>query len=263
MSTARPTLLELQLQIRRAVLAGDVGEIPAAIEASGIDAGARLRIYRNHFVATLGEALKTIFPVVCRLVDERFFAYAAHEYLSKHPPRSRCLSEYGADFAEFVASFEPCNDLPYLADVTRFEWEINATARMPEAPPLSPAALAAMLAERAPYVAFRLQPSVRYFTSSWPVDAIWYANQRDEVLPIDLVTDEIRLEIRRAGDTVVWRRLDTGAFAFRSVLAHNHVFAAAIAAATSVDPKFDPAAALQLFLAEGLAVDFGFSPEAV
>jgi hypothetical protein len=35
--------------------------------------------------------LEDTFPVVCRLVDKRFFAYAAHEYLREHPPHSRCL----------------------------------------------------------------------------------------------------------------------------------------------------------------------------
>ena len=68
------------------------------------------------------------FPVVCRLVDHPFFAYAAHEFLRDHPPRSRCLAEYGGGFPDFLAAFEPCSSLPYLADVARFEWAIKLAA---------------------------------------------------------------------------------------------------------------------------------------
>jgi hypothetical protein len=261
MSTAGATLLELQMQFRRAILGGEIGDIATAAESDGIDAAARVRIYRNHFLATLGAALKATFPVVCRLVDERFFAYAVDEYLREYPPHSRCLSEYGADLAEFLAAFEPCKDLPYLADIARFEWALNASAMVREAASLPTGALAAIPAERMAYVGFRLQPSVRYLSSPWPVDAIWRANQQHEVPSIDLAGGEAHLEIRRAGETVVWRRLDAGSFAFRSALAENLVLAAAITAALSRDPAFDPAPALQLVLTEGLAVDVDFVPK--
>jgi hypothetical protein len=113
MPIAMPSLLELQLQLRRAVLGGEAAGLAGSIRGDGLDPAARLRIYRNHAFATLGTVLEDTFPVVCRLVDKRFFAYAAHEYLREHPPHSRCLVAYGADFADFLAGFEPCKDLPY------------------------------------------------------------------------------------------------------------------------------------------------------
>ena len=82
-----------------------------AIHGDGIDPAARLRIYRHHYESSLAEALRAIYPVVCRLVDERFFAFAAHEYIRSSPPRRVCLHEYGADFAEFLAGFPPCREL--------------------------------------------------------------------------------------------------------------------------------------------------------
>ena len=261
MSVVTLTLPELQTRIGRVVLGGDIAEIADAIEGDGLDPAARLGIYRNHAFATLGAALKATFPVVCRLVDERFFAYAAHGYLREHPPRSRCLVEYGADFPEFLAAFQPCKDLPYLADVARFEWALHIAATVREAPSREMNALAAIPAERAASVGFRLQPSVSYFASPWPVDAIWQANQQDEVPPVDLASDGTCLEIRRADETVAWRRLDPGTFAFRTALAGGLVLAAAIANATQRDPEFDVITALQRVFAEGLAVDFSIFPE--
>jgi hypothetical protein len=89
MPAAMSTLRDLQRQFQQAVLGGDSAEIVAAIRRDGLDRAARIGIYRNHFLATIGASLQGTFPVVCRLVDERFFAYAAHEFVREHPPHSR------------------------------------------------------------------------------------------------------------------------------------------------------------------------------
>ncbi len=261
MPTDVSMLLELQMQLRRAVLRGDTAEIVAAILGDGLDPAARVGIYRNHAFATLGDTLRGTFPVVCRLADKRFFAYAAHEYLREHPPHSRCLVEYGADFADFLARFAPCEQLPYLADVARFEWALNIAATVPEETPLQAERLAAIPPAEAAYVALRLQPSLSYFASPWPVDAIWEANQQDEVPAIDLASGGTSLQIRRAGERVGWRRLDPGNFAFRTALADGLVLAAAISAATLQDPAFELTASLRQVFAEGLAVAFCISPK--
>ena len=261
MPTDMSMLLELQMRLRRAVLGGDTAEIAAAILGDGLDPSARVGIYRNHAFATLGDALRSTFPVVCRLVDKRFFAYAAHEYLREHPPHSRCLVEYGADFADFLARFTPCRQLPYLADIARFEWALNIAATVREATPLQAEALAAVPAEKAAYVALRLQPSLTYFASPWPIDTIWQANKKDMVPSVDLASGGTSLEIRRAGEAVVWRRLDPGTFAFRTALADGLVLAAAMAAATLRDPSFDLTTALRHVFAEGLAIAFVISPQ--
>ena len=255
-STGMPTLLELQLELRRAVLGGDTGALVGAIRDDGLDPAARVRIYRNHAFATLGAVLERTFPVVCRLVDKRFFAYAAHEYLREHPPHSRCLVEYGAEFADFLAGLEACNDLPYLADVARFEWALNVAATVREACPLKIEALAGIAPESASLLKISLQPSVSYFASEWPIDAIWLANQRKEVRPVDLTSGGTTVEIRRADEGFSWQRLPPGVFAFRRALAEG--FALGTAAATAAaDPAFDLAAALDHLFAEGLVVGLG------
>jgi hypothetical protein len=249
------------MQLRQAVLGGDTAVIVASIQDDGLDPAARVGIYRNHFFATLGGLLQVTFPVVCRLVDERFFAYAAHEYVREHPPRSRCLIEYGADFADFLADFEPCKALPYLADVARFEWALNIAASVQDSAPLPPRALAEVPTNAAAYVTLRLQPSLSYVISPWPVDTIWQANQEDEVPSVDRASGGTRLEIRRAGNAVAWLRLDPATFAFRTALADGLVLAAAMTVAAVENPTFDLAAAVQQIFADGLAVAYELSSE--
>ncbi len=246
------------MQLRRAVLGGDTVALIPAICADGLDPAARLRIYSSHAFATLGAVLEGTFPVVSRLVDRRFFAYAAHEYLREHPPHSRCLLEYGASFAEFLAGFEPCKHLPYLADVARFEWALNTAATVREASALKIEALGGARPEGAALLKLALQPSVSYFASRWPMDAIWLANQHEEVPTVDLASGGTTIEVRRADEGFSWQRLDPSAFAFRRALAEGCALgrAAAIAAA---DPAFDFAAALDLLFDEGLVVGLGVS----
>ena len=121
--------------------------------------------------------------------------------------------------------------------------------------------LAAIPAEQAAYVAFRLQPSISYLASSWPIAAIWQANQQDEVPTVDLTSGHASLEIRRVGEAVAWQRLDPGTFAFRTALADGLVLAAAMSAATLKDPAFDLTGSLRRVFADGLAVGFVISPE--
>lgn len=255
MSIEMPNLLELQMQLRRAVIGGDTAALVPAIRGDGLDPAARLQIYRNHAVATLGAVLEGVFPVVCRLVDKRFFAYAAHEYLREHPPHSRCVVEYGANFGDFLAGFEPCKDLPYLADVALFEWALKTAATVRQASALKIEALAGIRPESAALLKLALQPCVSYFASRWPIDAIWLANQHEEVPAVDLASGGTTIEIRHADEGFSWQRLDPSAFAFRRALAEG--FALGAAAATAADPTFDLAAALDRLFAEGLVVGLG------
>src|SRR5262249_59910292 len=130
-----PALREVQAAFRDALVGGDDSLAAAAIASDGMRPDARLRIYRHHVFATLTAALKATYPVVCRLVDERFFDYAADCYIRTRPPSAPCLFEYGGDLSEFLAAFEPCRHLASLPTVRRLEWRLTAAALARAAPP--------------------------------------------------------------------------------------------------------------------------------
>src|SRR5215471_13273493 len=105
-------LRELQTEFRRAILGQ--GETSASLRAALADdpfADERIAIYRNNVLASLTAVLRETFPVVCRLVDERFFGYAAHDFICLRPPSRPALSEYGAGFPDFLKHFPPCREL--------------------------------------------------------------------------------------------------------------------------------------------------------
>src|SRR6266446_490509 len=105
---AMSSLRELQAGFRAALLAGDERGVAPDVVDDGVNASARLAVYRHHVRTSLTAALEATFPVVCRLVDWRFFGWLADCYVRAHPPAGPCLFEYGADLAEFIAAFPAC-----------------------------------------------------------------------------------------------------------------------------------------------------------
>jgi hypothetical protein len=257
----QPALEVLQCAIGQAVLGHDQAAILEAIRGDGIDPGARLRIYRHHYESSLTEALKAIYPVVCRLVDERFFAFAAHRYIEASPPRRVCLHEYGADFPEFLAGFPPCRDLAYLADVARLEQLINQSLHSPAEEALEIGEFMHVALGDYPRLVFRLAASLRYLESPWPVDRVWLANRPGSNGEVDLGEGGCRLEIRQQGEAVVFRRLDPAELELRRSLLAGATLEGAAAAALERDPLFDLAMGIRRLLAEGLVVNFRLAPE--
>lgn len=257
-----PSLRDLERDLRRALLGGDDARARAAIRGDGLDAGARLDIYRHHLVTTLTAALRATFPVVCRLVDERFFAYAADRYIQVEPPAGPCLFEYGAGFAGFLAEFPPCRPLPYLADVARLEWAMQRALHAPEGDPLPIESIQGVTPGAAASLALTLDPSVSLLASRYPIDRIWRVNQPDVTEPtvVDLAGSGVRLEVRRRGDDVVFRALDPAVFVFRRALGVGGDLATAAGEALAADPAFDVAVALVELFDDGLPVAFTCTP---
>jgi hypothetical protein len=248
-------LAQLQTAFTRALLHGETA-VAAAVLGDGLVPEARLALYRHHVVSTLTEVLQAAYPVVCRLVDARFFAYAAAEYIRQQPPNGPCLFEYGATFASFLADFPPCHSLSYLPDVARLEWALHTVWEAEDAEPLALACLQQFAPEELGRLTFAFAPAVSYLESPWPIGRIWQVNQPDAD-PNDTVSLDAggaHLEIQRLADEAVFHQLEPGTFAWRSALAAGQCLQEAFAAACMVAPQFCLTTALQTLFADGLIV---------
>jgi hypothetical protein len=258
------TLLELQQAFRAALLAGDDAALAALIHEDGLPAAERIDVYRHNVVASLTEVLADTYPAVCRLVDRRFFGYAAHEFLTTHPPARPRLAEYGGGFADFLAGFAPCRELEYLPDVARLEWLVHSAAHAAEAAPIAAAALASWPPEATPNLVLRLHPSIGHLRSPWPVDRLWAANrtcEAENAEAVDLGAGGVLLEVARAGHGVALRSLGPGVFAFRAALSGGATLTAAAEAGLAADDAFDVPAALADVFGSGAAVGIELPPD--
>ena len=258
-----PTLGELQAAFADAVLREDARPVTGLILADGLAPADRVQVYWNHVFTSLTETLEAAYPVVCRLVDRRFFGFAADRYIKTHPPRGPCLFEYGATFPDFLAVFPPCAGHPYLADVARLEWAMNVALHAEGVAVMSPAALVAVSAADVGRLALRVDPAAAWIRSPWPVDRIWRANQAgaDPEVSVDLAAGEALLEVRREDEAITVRRLEAGEFALREALGRGATLGVAADAALAQEATFDLTAALRTLLHDALVTGFTLVPE--
>lgn len=247
------SLHELQSSLKDAVLATSerVSFAPAGLaDAVSIS---RLEIYRNNTLISLTEALKAIFPVTVAIVDERFFSYLAASFIRAHPPGEPRLSAYGARLPSFIATFEACNTLPYLADVARLEWLVNEAIQAAEPSPIPAARLATYTPDSLMSGRLTLQPSLRLIASRHPIFAIWQTHQRnahDAAHPTARNLD--RLAVRRRGAGVSVSALTPGQCRLLHDLSAGYPIAAALEHALVRDSAFDPTRELLALFEHGL-----------
>ena len=175
-------LADLQSAFRNVCLGRDAPELAALVDGARIAADARLRIYRHHVFDSLSTALAATFSTVHALVGEGFFRALARDYIAVAPPAVPVLSEYGADFADFIERHARTGELVYLADAARLDWALTRAYGADAGMALTAAHLAAMAPEALGDLRPRVRAGVSLLRSAWPIDQIW-AVSHGAVLP--------------------------------------------------------------------------------
>lgn len=245
-------LRDVQREFADAILEPAREAAVRGVVGAGLSGAQRVQIYRNHLFVTLTDALAATFPTVRRLVGDDFFSAIARKFIAAHPPARPCLFEYGDSFAEFIEEARACRTLPYLADVARFEWDVNAAFFAADMTPLAPSALAAVPTDALPSLCLSLHPAVRLCASPYPIDRIWKTSQpgADPAERVDLGEGGVALMIARRDIDVAWHRLEPVEFAFLAALDLGLTIEQAQERAESI-AAFDLVASLTRHLATG------------
>ena len=126
-------------------------------------------VYRNTCARGVAEALRASFPTVDMLVGEEMFTQVALDYRREQPPAGPVLSDYGADFAAFLARQPWTCELPYLADVARLDW-LWLQSFLAEDAPAMPQAMGSTSR-------IALHPATRFAWLPTPAMTIWLAHR--------------------------------------------------------------------------------------
>ncbi|MDA7947138.1 MAG: putative DNA-binding domain-containing protein [Hyphomicrobiaceae bacterium] len=215
----------------------------------------RFGIYRNNVYVSLINVLEGRFPVVARLLGEEFFKATARVFVEHHPPASPVLMRYGGAFPEFLETFEPVSDLPWLPDVARLEWAWNLAYHAADRDPISPEALATIDPASADSLVFELHSAVQVVRSPYPVVTIWSENSKDrEPGQIDAGAGGEDGLIVRPGIAVDVRHLPPGGAAFITALSERKTLGSAAERALAEDESFDLQANLGGLIGSGAVV---------
>ena len=251
------TLLELQRDMRAALIGRDVGPIMGSlIDGMGPE---RLDIYRNTILSGLMKALRLAFPAVERLVGSEFFESAADAFIAGHLPREAYLNQYGDEFPYFLSHYAPKATLSYLADVASLEWAINCALHAPDEAPLELSQLAGLAPEEQCRVSFRAHPSVGLVRSDFPVDDIWRAVLSGDdraMAALDLAAGPVFLLVERGETGLEVTHMQKSAWEFVGALCRGEPLFSAINAA----PRLDAPNLLAEQLAHGRFVAFTLDP---
>jgi hypothetical protein len=252
-----PTLHELQRDFRRFLTGETPEQLLQLVDGVGFEPGSRLSIYRNNMLVTLTAALKATFRVVCRLVDDRFFEYAANAFIQHHLPAAPCLVEYGGDFPDFLATFPPTASLDYLPDVAKLEWTISRVLLAPYLESAIPLAFLLRVRGDQAQVRLGMTAACRYVASPYQIDRIWQFNRPgiDAAAEMSLDGNGTYLEVRRA-DGLQLSSLPAAIWTFRSRISDGVALGAAAAEALAIAPDFDLTRALAALFDAGLVVGY-------
>lgn len=211
---------------------------PGIVVRPGADPERRFTVYRSNVVVGLVRSMESRFPVVKRLVGEDFFHAMAQVFVTEDPPRSPILFRYGSTFPDFVASFLPAADVPFLADVARLELARGRAYHAADARPLPPEDFSPLDAEQLAVTGVRLHPSVELLTSPFPIVSIWCAHQDEGEPHLASWQAEAALVLRPELEVEV-HLLPAGGYQFLTALSQGASLARAAAVASAEAPAFD------------------------
>lgn len=213
---------------------------------SGIADDRRFNVYRNNVMVSLMEALEDGFPLVQKLVGADFFRALARQFCTEYLPTSPVILWYGAEFGDFLESFPPAQQIPYLADMARLEYAERRSLHAADTGWFRPESL-----EPAELLDLRitLHPSVHWLHSGYPLFDIWYRTRQDDHHPIGAEAQDI--VIHRPGHAPLLSLLPRGGCLFLERLRHGDSFARAAESALDVSPEAEPTVLFPLGLQLG------------
>lgn len=244
-----PDLKTLQSRFAEALLTP--GAVPDGLFAGSPDMAARrFSLYRGNLTANWERSLGNAYPVLQRLLGAEFFRGLAREYGRAVPLAAGDLNRFGDRLPEFLETFEPVAEYPYMPDVARLELALHRAHYATDSPVANAAALAALDAEALGALRFRLPAACTLLYSRWAVVGIWQAHQPRGQWPPDISANSRALTFRRS-----WRGevlgLSPGEFAGLEAIGSGETLGAALETAQDAEAEFDPAVALPRWLAAG------------
>lgn len=198
----------LQSRMAEALWRGGQADL-SAIAPGPIAPEAAWDVHRNTIISGLTNALRLTYPTVDWLVGDDFFDQTARAYIRAYPPARAQLAYYGEGFAAFLQDYGPAADLPYLADVARFDRAVDQVCALSRDGEMQSVDLGAG-------VRLWLEASLRGLRLSYPADQLRDAREDDgqSLDQLDMSAGPLAYALWRGEEGALVRRLPSGVAAF-------------------------------------------------
>ncbi len=150
----------------------------AVAPGGSLTSDAAIDVYRTGHIARLTEALGETFEAVWWVAGDEYYFQLAKEFLFKQGSQSYNLSDFGEFFPDYLEERQPFSDLPFLADLARFEWLFKEIFHSPPHTALTPEDF--QNHQLSGNLRLSFAPSVRLFHSPYSVYEIWKMRGTDQ-----------------------------------------------------------------------------------
>lgn len=156
-----------------------------------------LAIYANAYRQRLVEALADAFAKTRSVLGSEAFEAAALHYINAHPPETRNLRWFGAEFADHLRGVFPAQAA--VAELAQLDWALRQAFDGPDSPVLAAADLAGVPPEAWADLRLTPTPTTALLRFEHNTVAVWQALD-DEAETPTIVQGEVAI------DWLVWRK---------------------------------------------------------
>ncbi|WP_051213700.1 DNA-binding domain-containing protein [Maritalea myrionectae] len=196
-----PNFRNDQTDFARALFHADEAAPGNLVDPAGSAAPKRFGVYRNNVMVSLIDNLASTFPACQRLVGEEFFRALAREYAFNFPPSSPLMIYYGDQFAQFLGSFKPAQQVPFLADIADIEYKLIKSYHAADGPAFDPQSIANVPQKDLDRAKIKFHPSFFWSASRFPAHTIHSRAKAGETLEkVDFEQAQITLICRPEWD---------------------------------------------------------------
>jgi len=218
--------------------------LSSVVPGGSLDAAAALAVYRSGYLARLTEQLGETYATVWRALGDDGFFELCRDYIAGHPSSSYNLSDYGREFADFLASAPVTAEALFLPELARFELCFHdlfhaAGHRAMDSPSL--AALGDLTGVR-----FRFGSAVRLVACERAVFDLFRHREESEPPDFEIERSQHVLLYKLDGE-VLAREVDAATFVALEAMAEGLAIDEALECAADRDENFGPAEVARLF----------------
>jgi hypothetical protein len=214
-----------------------------------------LSIYRHNVTANLVNTLLAAYPLIVRLVGENCFRSAAKAYIEDYPSRSANLHDYGAYFSDYLATYPPVKNLPYLTEVATFEWICHTLHFAADPIPFDVKILEIVSPEQYEHLHFMLHPASYVMQFHYPMLRIIDLCKGDMNEQIDVNEGGIQLLIIRRDLEIMLVPLTLADYTFLAAIQMGSSLLASLEAALTIDADFNLEEKLPAWIHDKTIVD--------
>ncbi|MBV7408882.1 MULTISPECIES: DUF2063 domain-containing protein [Roseobacteraceae] len=242
-----------QADFRAALLDPERAVPDGLTDPAGQPTKRRFAVYRNNVTVALIDALRTGFPVLCKLLGDQNFDQLARVFARAHPPTSPLMMHYGAALPAFLDGFEPLARIGYLPDIARLELALRHAYHAADSTPLDAARLGALPPEVLMQTRLHLSPAVQLVHSRWPIHDIWCYNTRAGAQKPRSIAQPVL--VTRAKFDPEPHALTPAQAAWIQAIIDGATLENAVDAATAIDANFDLGPLLTLLIQHNALTD--------